>query len=72
MRDLDLAEMLGYASPFGMRQMVKRNEKRLGDCFRSKIIHNGPGRPGYSFWLTRRQTQLLTSWSKTKLLVPAV
>jgi hypothetical protein len=70
-RDLVLAERLGYEDPRMLRRLVERHWERLsafGDISVTVTENSDPlgrGRPGRSYWLNRKQTLYLCAKSET-------
>lgn len=62
-RDLDLAERLGYERPHEIRRLIERHSKKLGLCVTVTKSHGG--RPGVEYWLTERQALFITTQSRT-------
>lgn len=63
-RDLDLAEMLGYERPHEIRRLIERHRDRLGLFVTMTKSHGG--RPGVEHWLTERQALFVTTQSRTE------
>jgi hypothetical protein len=66
-RDLDLAERLGYERPRDVRDLIKRlvSDGKLGEVFCRTAPQNGRGRPSTEFWLTEAQALKVTAKSET-------
>lgn len=66
-RDLDLAERLGYERPADIRELIQRRESDLGEVFRTvrQTAKNKGGRPGTEYWLTEEQAYLVAAKSET-------
>lgn len=62
-RDLDLAERLGFARPRDARKLIERNRAEfdaMGICATVAQNHGGGrGRPGTEYWLNEEQSLLL-------------
>ena len=58
-RDLDLADKLGYERPHDIRELIRRFDSLLG-VIRTVRKTSGErgGRPGVEFWLTEEQATL--------------
>lgn len=68
-RDLDLAEKLGYERPRAIRDIIRDAEKvnGFGVCRVSRQTHGGlGGRPADEYWLTERQALFVTTRSGTE------
>lgn len=68
-RDLDLAEKLGYERPRKIRDIIREAEKvnGFGICPVSGRNHDGGrGRPADEYWLTERQALFVTTRSGTE------
>lgn len=66
-RDLDLAEKLGYEHPHRIRELIEKNSNRLGVLTRTvKTSGRAGGRPGIEYWLTERQALFVTTQSRTE------
>lgn len=68
-RDLDLAERLGYERPRKIRDVIREAQKvnGFGICPASGQNHDGGrGRPAEEFWLTERQALFVTTRSGTE------
>ncbi|HET9063765.1 MAG TPA: hypothetical protein VFO62_10790 [Candidatus Binatia bacterium] len=68
-RDLDLAERLGYERPRKIRDIIREAQKvnGFGICPVSGQNHDGGrGRPADEYWLTERQALFVTTRSGTE------
>ncbi len=66
-RDLDLAEKLGYEHPRRIRELIEKNTSRLGVLTRTVQTPGATGgRPGTEYWLTERQALFVTTQSRTE------
>lgn len=68
-RDLDLAERLGYARPRKIRDLIERlvsEEKMSAIMVRPTVGQTSGGRPGREYWLTREQAILVIAKSETE------
>lgn len=65
-RDLELAKRLGYGRPLDIRELIKRNEARLGVIRTVRKTSERGGRPGVEYWLTERQALFVTTQSRTE------
>lgn len=72
-RDLDLAEELGFSEPRWIRKLIKRYEadlERLGVCATvSQTSGSLGGRPATEFWLNKKQALFIIAKSETSLAV---
>lgn len=70
LHDLRLAKRLGYANPPQIRELIKRNLKRLEryGSISCDTKNPGPegGRPGKEYWLNKRQAIRLTTLAETE------
>ncbi|MCP5196995.1 MAG: hypothetical protein H6974_09450 [Gammaproteobacteria bacterium] len=67
-RDLDLAERLGFERSAKIRDMIRRNEKKLlnfGILPTVGKIHEGAGRPTAEFYLNQKQAIFICMKSET-------
>ena len=66
-RDLDLAERLGYERHRDIRQLIERLEPELGEVCGTvpQTAKNKGGRPGREYWLTEEQAYLVAAKSET-------
>jgi hypothetical protein len=66
-RDLDLAERLGYENLYKIRELIARYVADLGEVFSTvgKTAKNKGGRPGREYWLTEEQAYLVAAKSET-------
>lgn len=68
--DLRLAECLGYVNPRQIRELIKRNRKKLEryGSLSCRATNPGPegGRPGDEYWLNKRQAIRLTTLAETQ------
>lgn len=65
-RDVDLAERLGYAQPRQIRELIKRWKDGLGVCRTvRKTAESQGGRPGVEYWLTEPQAYFVIAKSET-------
>jgi hypothetical protein len=66
-RDVDLAEWLGYKNPVDIRGLIRRNRKEIeafGIICTVQKIHDGAGRPAEEFWLTEDQSIAVSQLSE--------
>jgi len=65
-RDLDLAERLGYERPRNIRNLIDRFRNDLGVCFTVEQTSSAlGGRPGVEYWLTEEQALFIVAKSDT-------
>lgn len=68
-RDLDLADRLGYAHPIDIRKLVRRYQNS-GDLSREEVLatvaKSTGGRPGTEFWLSEAAALFIVTKSETK------
>ncbi|MBV5309354.1 hypothetical protein [Chromatium okenii] len=67
-RDIDLAERLGFADPRMIRKLIKSNKEKLNGfsiLYAVEIIHNGAGRPATEYYLDRQQSLFICMKSET-------
>ncbi|NJL08941.1 MAG: hypothetical protein HC900_12380 [Methylacidiphilales bacterium] len=66
-RDIDLAQWLGYAKPRDVRELIIRMEQRgeLGEVCRTVRQTPAGGRPAAECWLTREQSLKIAARSET-------
>jgi hypothetical protein len=63
-RDIDLAESLGFDRPRDIRNIIARYRADLlkfGICANVAQINPGPGRPSIECWLNKQQTLFITA-----------
>lgn len=68
-KDLHLAERLGFADPYMIRKLIKRNEPKLlkfGIVSTAETIHEGAGRPTVEFYLNQKQAIFICMKSETE------
>lgn len=66
-RDLDLAERLGFERPVNIRKLIREHIGRLGVISEREITSGSKGgRPGTEYWLTERQALFVTTQSRTE------
>lgn len=69
-RDLDLAQRLGYKRPHDIRELIGRllKDGKLNDSEVLRTVRKtqGGGRPGQEFWLTRPQALKVAAKSETE------
>ena len=68
-RDLDLAQSLGFERPFHIKELIARHRTNLSkiSILRTvRIIHDGPGRPAIEYWLNEEQALFITAKSDTE------
>lgn len=64
-RDLDLAERLGYERPRSIRDLIKKFENEIGVCRVGRQTSEQGGRPGVEYWLTEEQALFIIAKSAT-------
>ena len=64
-RDVDLAERLGYAVPAQIRELIKRWQRELGFIRTVRKNAESRGRPATEFWLTEEQALFIVAKSET-------
>lgn len=64
-RDVELAERLGYERAVAIRELIRRWQSDLGIVRTVRIIPEGRGRPGTEFWLTEEQALFVCTKSET-------
>lgn len=66
-KDLRLAEVLGFEAPYRIRALIKRHSERLakhGDVLTTVVKTSSKGgRPTSEYWLNERQAYRLCMWS---------
>lgn len=68
-KDLHLADRLGFADQYMIRKLIKRNEDKLlkfGIVSTVETIHEGAGRPTAEFYLNQRQAIFICMKSETE------
>ena len=63
-RDIDLAESLGFDRPRDIRKIIARYKANLlefGICATVAQIHEGAGRPAIEYWLNKQQALFITA-----------
>jgi hypothetical protein len=70
MRDIDIAEALGFEHVHGFRKLIRRCKERLaefGEVFTDSLsVNTGRGRPRLDYWLNEHQTFYICTQSKTE------
>ncbi len=70
-RDIVLAERLGFAKPLNIRELIRRNREEVeafgGLCHHGTNSGKAGGRPGREFYLNSQQAMLVTILSKTSV-----
>lgn len=66
-RDVDLAERLGYGRPADIRELVRRliASKKLNEIALIRTVRKSGGRPAEEFWLTEEQALFVAARSET-------
>lgn len=64
-RDLDLAERLGYRRPGDIRELIRRFSNDLGFLRTAPQNRKGRGRPAEEYWLTEAQALFVVAKSET-------
>ena len=67
--DLHLATHLGFADPYMIRKLIKRNESKLlsfGIVSTVETIHEGAGRPTNEYYLNQKQAIFICMKSETE------
>ena len=68
-RDLDLAQSLGFERLVKIRELIVRHRKSLNKISilpTVGLFHNGPGRPAIEYWLNEEQALFITAKSDTE------
>lgn len=71
-RDLDLAESLGFERPRKIREIISRyraNLLKFGICPTVGQIHEGAGRPATEYWLNKQQALFITTKSDASIAI---
>ncbi|MBK1641282.1 hypothetical protein CKO12_05215 [Chromatium okenii] len=67
-RDIDLAERLGFADPRMIRKLIKSNSEKLNEfsiLYAVEKKHGGVGRPATEYYLDRKQSIFICMKSET-------
>lgn len=66
-RDLDLAERLGYAKPRDIRWLIEKFSNDINISGAPRQTGFGTGRPGVEYWLTEAQALFIVAKSETPM-----